>query len=279
MPQLPPNLVSAPGQTPADVVVIKTWQKSATTVSVVLKDSAGVAVSVPNGGSCVLQVKETPTLAPFVTKTFTNTSGAAVTTAVFSFGSSDFVYAGLCKAMLTVKDAGGSILKKTPCFVEVSPDGETSLDFEPLLIDNLRQQLLDRCPSDNSLLASVEFLDGEICTAICQAVDWWNEAQPMNSTDTTSYRAFQWTHHGTVGAMAYLYLNKARMLQRNRMALQGDGIGADDKARAEAYEAYGTKMLNDYRTWVGAQIVRLNYGKWAGSFQDPSFEPISMLVY
>lgn len=264
---VPANLIETSGVASADIQCPRLWMTTEESFDVTLKDMAGNPLTVPENGTVELSVREVDSKEPIVTLT----GEATGSTATFDKEASQFEFPAVYRAIVTIKNSDGKPTKRMPLFIEIQYDGVTPILTTPVFINDIRQAVVDRCPQDNQMLSEVEFTDGEIATAICRAIDWWNDSAPDGAPYTFSTAAFPWGEHWIGGALGYLYSAKAMQLQRNRLPITGGGINTDDKAKADAYLKFGQMMMTEWRTWAASKMYQMNLSQWSGSVQDPLF--------
>jgi len=257
---LPANLVDAYPSSGADTPVLKFTQGSAGTAGVALADQ-GSPWTIPAAHTVTLLIAEAANkVTHTVLGTIVNAEEGLVT---FALTAAQLSAAGLWLGEIVVRNAEGAPVKNFACYVEVTPTLAMASANAPLTIAEIRIAVRDRVPEDNALLNSLEFADAEILACIRKPVDWWNsmvpEGLPTYTCNNFPYR-YPWLN-AVIGELLRLVSHN---LKRNQYALQGKGIAADDKARADFYVQRSEQLLQEWQLWAGAKMRQINVSGWYG---------------
>lgn len=134
----------------------------------------------------------------------------------------------------------------------------------PPTIQEVRMRLMDSMGSENLLLQDVEFKDEQILLAMNEPVRLWNETPPPLKRHYTT-RDFPFRGAWLNGVLAQLHLMAANHYRRNRLMHQAGGTAVDDKNKEQEYMREGTRLWDEYKTWLMAKKVELNMQTFSGS--------------
>lgn len=134
---------------------------------------------------------------------------------------------------------------------------------ETFLAENdIRFWLRDNNPELNVLLDDYEFTPEEIRQALTYAQDYWNEQPPYIGSidyDKTPYR-----FNLLQGTVANLFFIAANSYRRNHLQYQAGGLTVDDSDKAQAYDAAGARLWEQYKQWVRMNKRSINASNgWA----------------
>jgi len=156
-----------------------------------------------------------------------------------------------------------------PCRVMVNRSAMSNAKWTPLMISEVREYLMDRCPEDNRLLLSEQFTNSQIINAIATAVDEWNDTPP-----TLCYMSpvtFRWPRPLMIGAAAHLLESLAFNQVRNNATYQGGNLTVNDSDKGPAYLQLSSQLKNEWRTWISAKKREINIAQGWGSSSIQEF--------
>lgn len=136
---------------------------------------------------------------------------------------------------------------------------------DTFLVENdIRFWLRDNEPEMNTLLDDFEFKPEEIRQAITYAQDYWNETPPYIGSMDYDRNPFRFhLLQGTVGNLLFMAANSYR---RNHLPYSAGGLTVDDQNKAQAYEAAGARIWEEYKQWVRLNKRSINASNGFGTF-------------
>lgn len=152
----------------------------------------------------------------------------------------------------------GVVRKVYPFFLIVNPalTGASEDSNQMLSVAEIRMSLRDTDPESNFLLDELDFKTNEIALMIRRAIDYWNEIPPPIQT----YKAtnFPFRYHLSLGVIGLLHQTASIHKMRNNLDYSAGGVTVADTIKWQQYENIGTRMWDEYRTWVRNKKIELN---------------------
>lgn len=152
----------------------------------------------------------------------------------------------------------GMIRKIYPFFLIVNPSlsAQTQDTNQALSIAEIRMSMRDVDPEGNFLLDELDFKTNEIALMIRRAVDYWNEVPPPVST----YKAttFPYRYHLSLGVIGLLHQMASIHKMRNNLDYSAGGVTIADTIKWQQYENIGTRLWDEYRSWVRQKKYQIN---------------------
>jgi len=267
---LPANLVDAYPTTGADLPVLKVTQGTPQDVQAVLRDLDGTVWEIPADHTVRLVAAETRGAGAATIIVDGSVVTAAEGIVKFSFTAAKLTVPGIWLGEIIVSNTSAVPVKNFACYLEITPTLATAQTWAPVTIAEVRMAMRDRVPGDNFLLDAVEFSDAEIMACLRKPVDWWNSTVPAGLptyTYTTFPYRYQWLN-GTVGELLRLI---SYNLKRNQLAMQGQGVNIDDKAKGDFYVQRGEQLIGEWQQWAFNKIRQINIDGWFGREANPHF--------
>lgn len=135
-------------------------------------------------------------------------------------------------------------------------------------IQEIRMQMVDSAPAENSLLDDVEFGDDQILQAIVKPVQYFNQQPPplgyfYNTTN------FPWKQAWIDATIGYLMGFAAATYRRNRLGGSAAGINIDDMNKENEYLREAERRGREWKDFVLQKKVELNMQQGAGGIGSP----------
>jgi hypothetical protein len=177
---------------------------------------------------------------------------------------------GIYLAQISVHNANGSLLQANRYWLSVEPtlDATFVSSVQTVTVNDVRNMLRDVCSGQNTLLNDFEFSDGQIVTALHDAVTEFNQAYAIETHYTV--RNFPWRISHMRGACAYLFEIAARGYVRDHLPYSSGGVQVDDKNKFSPYQAMASELRNEWRHFVRSKKYELNldgcYGRLGSDY-------------
>ncbi len=174
---------------------------------------------------------------------------------------------GIYEVNWGVKDADGDLVLSARSLMSIERSLFADRNTErrgdgPPTLQEIRMLMMDSAPSENLLLADVEFGDEQICLAMTRPVQKWNESPPPIKTFTT--RTFPFRGAWVDGIMAELYKMAAAHYRRNQLASSAAGVQTDIKNKEREYMAAAKELEEKYDAWLINKKVECNMKLFQG---------------
>lgn len=126
----------------------------------------------------------------------------------------------------------------------------------PTLIE-IRLQLRDSSPEENSLLDGFNFSDEEIAIATLRCIQYFNETDPNVGIYYTTLN-FPSRYYLTEGIIGQLFRIVAEYHRKNNLQYQSGGLSVDDRNKEQNYVQAGEQHWALFVDWVKRQKVKIN---------------------
>ena len=137
-------------------------------------------------------------------------------------------------------------------YIMATPEGN-----DRFLTDlDVRIWLRDNDPEANLLLDDYEFSAEEIRTAMTLAVDHYNDQPPY--IGAYDYDKFPWRSKLLAGTAANLLFMASHRFRRNALQYNAGGMSIADQDKFAAYAQAGTRLWEEFKTWIGHHKRALN---------------------
>jgi len=186
------------------------------------------------------------------------------------FDPDEIPYAGMWYASVIGRNSLGYIVAEWPMWLEIRKSlDQTVTTNNPINIAEVRLVLRDSVPEANELLLEYEFSDTEIAFNIMRPIEEWNEALPPVQTFTGA--TFPYREHWRKATAGYLMRTAARKYLRDDLQYSAGGLSVNDKRKWDAYEKLGQQLIDEWRSWMKQEKVRLNSLKCYGNIGSAAF--------
>lgn len=181
-------------------------------------------------------------------------------------------YPGISNAEFGVFDQSGRLVMSNrfwlvvePGLFSINPQAMPSLRLSAA---EIRLALRDNDPAEHNLIDTVLFTDAEIAMAICDPVDYWNEALPPLTKYTVEN--FPYRYNWKLAACSRLYSMVAQYYRDNHLPYSSQGGQAvDDMAKAPEYDRKAKELWDDYKAWVMNRKAAENITSFFGEVVSP----------
>ena len=126
----------------------------------------------------------------------------------------------------------------------------------PTLLE-IRLQLRDSSPEENSLLDGFNFSDEEIAIATLRCIQYFNETDPNIGVYYTTLN-FPSRYYLTEGIIGQLFRIVAEYHRKNNLQYQSGGLSVDDRNKEQNYAQAGEQHWALFVDWVKRQKVKIN---------------------
>ena len=127
----------------------------------------------------------------------------------------------------------------------------------PPTILEIRLQLRDSSPEENSLLDGFNFSDEEIAIATLRCIQYFNETDPNVGVYYTTNN-FPSRYYLTEGIIGQLFRIVAEYHRKNNLQYQSGGLSVDDRNKEQNYAQAGEQHWALFVDWVKRQKVKIN---------------------
>lgn len=191
-------------------------------------------------------------------------------TVVIDFDPADIPYAGMWYAAIILYDATPNIIGEYRMWLEVRKGLTQNIPHNtPISIAEVRLMARDAEPEANNLLLDYEWSDTEIAFAIMRPIEEWNESLPPVTTYTGA--TFPYREHWRKATLGYLMRTAARKYLRDDLQYSAGGLTINDKRKWDAYGKLGQDLVDEWRTWMKQEKVRINSLACYGYVGSPAY--------
>jgi len=237
-----------------------------------IKTPNDLPLDLTNVAKIMFYAKETYDAINFYVEKECTITDAAEGMLKLKFSASDTPYSGVWWAGFHLLDASNASIAQYDIYLYVEKSlTSANRTNNTITIAEMRLALLDRCPSDNSLLDDIEFSDTEVAFAIRRPVDEWNERPPRISTKQYTTATFPYRYYWMEAACAELLKMASRNLIRNKLNYNAGGVSVDDKSRAPIYTQLAEQIHQQYLEWMMHEKARLNAESVYGSISSVTY--------
>ncbi len=183
----------------------------------------------------------------------------------------DIPFAGMWYAGIVGYNATDQIIAEWPMWLEIRRSISELAEAcnSPINIAEVRLIMRDTVPEANNLLLEFEYTDTEIAFTIMRPIEEWNEMLPpvVNFTGAT----FPYRENWRKATAGYLMRMAARKYLRDDLQYSAGGLTINDKAKWDAYEKLGDKLVEEWRAWAKQKKVQLNSQDCYGAIGSGAF--------
>lgn len=131
-------------------------------------------------------------------------------------------------------------------------------------IQEIRMQMWDSAPAENTLLNDVEYSDEQILQAVLKPIQYFNETNPPIGRYYGTMN-FPWRSHWIDATIGYLMQFAAQFYHRNRLQGSAGGVNIDELGRGDLYTRLSQQMIGEYKDWVLRCKTTANAAQAVGS--------------
>lgn len=138
-----------------------------------------------------------------------------------------------------------------------------STKIGPPTILEIRLQLRDSSPEENSLLDGYNFSDEEIAIATMKPIQYFNETDPDVGIyfDTTNFPSrYYWTE----GIIGQLFRIVEEYQRKNNLQYNSGGLSVDDRNKEQNYAQAGERHWATFAEWAKRKKVKINIANGYG---------------
>jgi hypothetical protein len=171
-------------------------------------------------------------------------------------------------AQVALCDANENVVHVNEVLIAVNPGlfgkYNTANGFPGL--DKIRLRLRDSAAEDNFLLTHVEFDDAEICDAVVQTIEYFNEAEPIMIGYRFNTSTFPYPLRIMDGIAGKLLELAANHYRREEVEYSAAGVTFNDKAKEKQYLAESQRRWQAWAAWTRHLKAKVNFFKGFKSF-------------
>jgi len=166
------------------------------------------------------------------------------------------IYTMVVKLYDSVDRRRRNLVQTNDAMLYITGNIAQNMQGPPTLLE-IRLQLRDSSPEENSLLDGFNFSDEEIAIATLRCIQYFNETDPNVGVYYTTNN-FPSRYYLTEGIIGQLFRIVAEYHRKNNLQYQSGGLSVDDRNKEQNYAQAGEQHWALFVDWVKRQKVKIN---------------------